>query len=453
MHPIIIKQRRYFQTQETKSLKFRIDNLRKLKQIIKKNETQIIFALNKDLNKSKYEAYITEIGIIYEEINYYIKYLPKWIKAKKVKTPIFYFKSKSYIISEPYGVTLIISPWNYPFQLAIAPLIGAIAGGNTVIIKPSEYSTNTTKILEKIINNNFSEEYINVITGNALETEALLKERFDYIFFTGSVNVGKLIMEKASHHLTPVTLELGGKSPCIVFKDANLDLAAKRIVFGKLLNAGQTCVAPDYLLVQNSVKKVLVTKIIEYIKYFYGDDYLKNLDYPKIINKKHFFRLINLVENKTVLYGGLYDEAHLKIEPTLIENLSEDDKLMTEEIFGPVLPIIEFANLHEAILTVKTKPKPLALYLFTKDKKIEEKVFGTLSFGGGCVNDTIIHLATPFLPFGGIGESGIGSYHGKASYTTFTHQKSILKKGIIDIKFRYPPYNNKKFNLIKKIMK
>ncbi len=454
MFEIIAKQRQYFYTNETQSLSFRLNNLKKLKNVIKLNETLIMQALKMDLGKSNYETFVSEIGILYDEINYMIKHLPKWSKIKKVRTPFVHFKGKSYLVSEPYGVTLIISPWNYPFQLTISPLIGAIAGGNTVIIKPSEYSIHTTEIIEKMIKDNFKEEYITIIKGGKEETERLLNESFDYIFFTGSVPVGKIIMEKAAKHLTPLTLELGGKSPCIVCYDADLELSAKRIIFGKLLNTGQTCVAPDYLLVHRSIKRALIEKMIIYIEKFYGKEPLLNDTYPKIISKSHFERLVEMLNDKKCLYGGEYNEETLKIAPTLLENVGYDDPLMTEEIFGPILPIIEFQHIDEAIDIIRNKPKPLALYLFTKDKALEKDVIDNISFGGGCINDTIIHLATTFLPFGGVGESGLGEYHGKASFTTFTHQKSILKKGkYFDISLRYPPYTDKKLKFIKKIFK
>jgi len=364
MLDIINIQRQYFYSNETKSIEFRINQLRKLKSVIMLNEELIMEALNKDLGKSKYEAFVSEIGILYDEINHMIKHLPKWSKASKVKTPFVHFNSKSYILKEPYGVTLIISPWNYPFQLTISPLIGAIASGNTVIIKPSEFSTHTTNLIESMMKENFKAEYITVMKGGKEETEQLLNESFDYIFFTGSVAVGKIVMEKAAKHLTPVTLELGGKSPCIVNFDADLELAAKRIVFGKLLNTGQTCVAPDYLLVHRSIRKDLIDKIIFYIEKFY-DDPISNNNYPKIINSHHFNRLVQLINDKELVYGGNYDAQNLKIEPTLLLNVDFEDPLMTDEIFGPILPILEFQQLSEAFHIIQNKPKPLALYLFT----------------------------------------------------------------------------------------
>ncbi len=452
MLEVIQKQRQYFQSNKTKSLQFRINQLQKLKSVIKLNEALILEALHQDLGKSKYEGFISEIGILYDEINHMIKYLPKWSKVKKVKTPIVHFRSRSYLMREPYGVTLIISPWNYPFHLSINPLIGAIAGGNTAIIKPSEYSINTTKLLQSMMKEHFKEEYIAVITGGKEETNQLLNESFDYIFFTGSVPVGKIIMEKAAKHLTPVTLELGGKSPSIVCYDANIELAAKRIVFGKLFNAGQTCVAPDYLLVHRSIKDELIEKIIYFIEQFYNEP-LTNPLYPKIISNRHFNRLISLIKNKIPLYGGAYNEEVLKIAPTLMTNVDLDGPLMTDEIFGPILPIIEFQHLSEAIKIVSHNPNPLALYLFTQDKQIEKDICQQIKFGGGCINDTLLHLATPYLPFGGVGNSGMGRYHGKASYETFTNQKSILKKKYFDINLRYPPYTDNKFKKIKKLFK
>lgn len=450
---LIDKQRQYFYMNETKSLQFRINNLRKLKNMIKLNEALIMEALYKDLGKSNYESFVSEIGILYDEINHMIKHLPKWSKMKKVKTPLVNYNAKSYVVSEPYGVTLIISPWNYPFQLTMSPLIGAIAGGNTAIIKPSEYSEHTTNVIEKMIQDHFKEEYVAVIKGGIEETDQLLNESFDYIFFTGSIPVGKIVMEKAAKHLTPLTLELGGKSPCIICYDADIDLTAKRIVFGKLLNSGQTCVAPDYLFVHRSIKNDLIDKIIFYIEQFFEDPLL-NKNYPNIISPKHFNRLTQLIKDKEVIYGGTYDEETLKISPTLLSDINLDDPLMTEEIFGPILPILEFQHLNEAIKIIQSKPKPLALYLFTNDSELEKDVLDNLSFGGGCINDTIMHLATPYLPFGGVGESGLGAYHGKASFNTFTHQKSIFKSGkLFDVSLRYPPYTEKKLKMIKKIFK
>lgn len=445
------KQKEFFKSGKTKDIKFRIENLNKLKKNIEKNEQYIMEALKKDLGKSNFESYSTELGIVLSEISFITKHLKKWAKPKKVKTPITNFKSSSYIYPEPYGNTLILSPWNYPFQLSIVPLIGSIAAGNTVILKPSSTSYYTSKIIEEIINENFDTGYIHVITGK--RGKKLLDENFDYIFYTGSVPVGKIVMEKASKYLTPVTLELGGKSPCIVDGKANLNLSAKRIVWGKFLNSGQTCVAPDYMFIHKNVKNEMINNIIYYIKTFYGENPLYSEEYTKIINERQFNRLIKLLDNNKIIYGGDYDKDSLYISPTLMDNVNWDDPIMGEEIFGPILPILEYEELNEVIDIVNSHPKPLALYFFSNDKENAEKIINGISFGGGCINDTIMHLSSPYLPFGGVGTSGMGSYHGKKSFDTFTHYKSILEKSnIIDPNFRYPPYGNK-LNIVKKFLK
>lgn len=453
MHPLVSKQKAYFLTGETKSLKMRINTLKKLKQVIKTNETAILNALYQDLGKSNYEAYITEVGFIYQEIDHMIKRLPKLSKVKKVKTPLTAFPAKSFIMREPYGVVLIISPWNYPFQLTLAPLIGAIAAGNTAIIKPSRFSYYTSNIIKKLIEENFPEEYLAVVLGGKVETEELIDSKVDYVFFTGSVAVGKQIASRCGNLLIPYTLELGGKSPCIIDKSADLDLAAKRVVFGKLMNAGQTCVAPDYLLVHESVKDNFILKLKTYIDKFYPHP-LSNDSYPKIITKHHFERLIKLFYDEKVLFGGKFDADNQKIEPTIIELDSLEHPVMQEEIFGPIFPIIVFKDITEVITTIRSFSHPLALYLFTNDKEIEKLILNNITFGGGCVNDTLLHLATPYLPFGGVGDSGIGNYHGDYSFKTFSREKSVLKKGkVFDLQLRYPPYDDKKLKLIKKIIK
>lgn len=445
-------QRLYFNTGVTKSINFRVDNLNRLKKVIIENEAEILEAIKKDLNKAPFEAYETEIGMVLEELNFMIKNIKKWAKPKRVHPPIMHFLSKTYTVAEPYGITLIMSPWNYPFQLTMAPLVGAIAGGNCAVIKPSAFSPNTSKIISDIIKDTFEQSYITVIQGGRAENEALLEEKFDYIFFTGSVEVGKVVMTAAAKYLTPVTLELGGKSPCIVNEDANIDLAAKRIVWGKFLNCGQTCVAPDYILVQKNIKKDLIEAMKKYICEFYGENPCVNNDFPKVINEKHFNRLLSLIKDLNILIGGKSNPKTLQISPTIIDNVTWNHGIMKEEIFGPLLPILEFENIDEVIKVVNSHPKPLALYLFTNCKDVEKEIVTNISFGGGCINDTIVHLASSYMPFGGVGESGMGSYHGKASFHTFTHTKSILKKSnAIDINLRYPPYKEK-LNLLKKFM-
>lgn len=451
---ILENQKNYFNKGITRNINFRIKMLKALKDAIINHEEDIIEALNKDLKKSKFESYITEIGILIDEINFAIKNVKSWAKPKRVKTPLMHFKSRSYIYKEPYGVALIIAPWNYPFQLVLSPLIGAIASGNCSILKPSEYTPNTSNVISKIFNKAFSRDYIAVIEGDSEVSKALLKEKFDYIFFTGSVPVGKKVMAAASENLVPITLELGGKSPCIVTRDGDIKLWAKRIVWGKYLNAGQTCVAPDYLVVHKSIKEQLIIEMKKSITDFYGEDPSNSKDYVRIINEKHFERLIGLLDKGKILYGGKYNREELYISPTLIDNITWNDPVMEDEIFGPILPILSYENLEDVISMINNHPKPLALYIFSNNKIEIDKIVNSIQYGGGCINDTILHLATPYLPFGGIGSSGMGSYHGKASFNVFTHEKSILNKSnIIDIPFRYPPYNDKNLKLVKKFFK
>ncbi|HBJ2610104.1 aldehyde dehydrogenase [Clostridium botulinum] len=450
---ILEKQKSFFDKGYTKDINFRIEALKKLKRNIKINENNIFKALKIDLNKSEFETFITEIGIVYDEINGAIKNIKKWSKPKKVKTPITNFLASSYIYNEPYGVALIMSPWNYPFQLIMAPLVGAISAGNCVLLKPSELAIKTEKIIVKIIKDTFSDEYIGVITGGIEESTALLKEKFDYIFYTGGINVGKIVMRAAAEHLTPITLELGGKSPCIVDKDANIDLAARRIAWGKFLNAGQTCVAPDYLVVHRNIKEKLISSIENYIVEFFGENTFESEDYPRIINERHFKRLEGYLKEGKIVSGGNTDINNLYIEPTIIEGINFENRIMEEEIFGPIFPVIEFENIDKVIDIVKNNPKPLALYYFSENKEKQEFIIKNISFGGGCINDTIMHLSTSTLPFGGVGSSGIGGYHGRASFDTFSHKKSILKKSnLIDVKIRYAPFKGK-INLAKRLFK
>ncbi|MEG2338315.1 MAG: aldehyde dehydrogenase [Clostridium sp.] len=449
---IVNNQREYFNSGITLDLEFRIESLKKLKKAIVNNEKDILESLRKDLNKAPLEGYAAEIGLTLEEINFTIKNLRKWMKPKRVRTPITQFPSVSRIYSDPYGVVLIMSPWNYPFQLSITPLIGAIAGGNCALIKPSEYSSNTSQLLEKIIGETFDNRFVSLIRGGREVNTSILEERFDYIFFTGSPLVGRIVMEAASKNLTPLTLELGGKSPCIVDSSANIDLAARRIVWGKFINSGQTCVAPDYIFAHKDIKSDLIGCIKKYIREFYGDNPLDSVDYPRIINKKHFDRLISLIDGDIAIGGRLREET-LQIEPTLINNVTFDHKAMEEEIFGPIIPLIEFNNIDNVIEKINSMEKPLALYLFTRNKNVEDKILTRVSFGGGCINDTIVHLSNPHMPFGGVGNSGMGGYHGRYSFDAFTHKKSILKKSnLFDIPLRYPPYKNK-LDLLKKVMK
>lgn len=447
-------QREYFRTGITLSKTFRLEKLRILKKTLKKYEEKINQALNIDLGKSEYESYMTEISMIYTEINYFLKQLKGLVKPKRVRTTLAAFPAKSYIYSEPYGNVLIISPWNYPLQLALIPLVGAIAGGNTAIIKVSELAPKVGEVIKQIVTECFPKEYVAVEMGGVKETEALLAEPFDKIFFTGSTKVGKVVMASASKNLTPVTLELGGKSPVIVTQNADLKLAAKRIAWGKILNAGQTCVAPDYVFVATEVKDLFIELLIKQFEEFLGTNPLTNSDYPKIISYNHFQRLLALIDQKSLVYGGKYDVNTSKVEPTILLNPNLDLPCMDEEIFGPILPILTYQSLTEVYDYIIEKPKPLALYLFSKDRKEQEFIFNRLSFGGGCLNDTILHLSVHNLPFGGVGASGMGNYHGKASFKCFTHEKSILSKGaFFDIKLRYQPFTKRKLNFLKKLIK
>lgn len=450
---IIKKQKEFFATGKTKDIVYRIESLKKLKKAILQNEQNIKDALKKDLNKSYSESYMTEIGMTLSELSYVMKHTKKWAKKKIVPTPIVHFPSISFKSPEPYGIALILAPWNYPFMLIMEPLIGAISSGNTVILKPSEFAPYTAKVIDKIIKSCFEKEYIAVVQGDKEVSQELIDSKVDYIFYTGGTKVGKIVMESAAKNLVPVTLELGGKSPCIIDEKYNTKLAAKRLVFGKLLNAGQTCIAPDYVLVNKKVKKELIKWIEYYLKIFLGEDILSNEDYPKIINQRHFERLLSLLDKQKILIGGKQDILNLKIEPTIIDNPSRESKVMNEEIFGPVLPIIEYEEITEAIKYINSFEKPLALYLFTNNKKIEKKILNEISFGGGCINDTIIHIANSNIAFGGVGYSGVGGYHGKASFDTFSHTRSITKKFSLDLPLRYMPYQTWKDKLVKIFMK
>ena len=449
------KQKEFFYLGKTNDINFRIDNLKRLKQVIKKNEDKILDALKKDLGKSNFESYATEVGLVYDEINKHIKNIKRWSKIEKTKSPIVYYPAKSYIYKEPYGVTLIIGPFNYPFQLVIAPLVGAISAGNTAIIKPSENTKNTSILLEEMINENFQEEYLKVVSpleGKEV-VSYLLDLPFDYIFFTGSIRVGKIVMEKAAKNLVPVTLELGGKSPCIVDKDAKLELAAKRIVWGKFLNVGQTCVAPDYLCVHSSVKDKLLKLIVEEIHKQFGTEVKNSPDYPRVVNTASLNRLKEYINDGEIYYGGNFDITELYMEPTILTNVDVDSNVMTEEIFGPILPVIEFDNIQDIISFINKREKPLALYYFSENKKSINNILRSTTSGGATINDTVIHVANGNLPFGGVGNSGMGSYHGKASFDAFTHKRSVMERGtFVEFNVRFAPYKEK-INILKKIMK
>lgn len=454
IHEIIEKQRTYFYSGATLEVSFRLQMLEALKNSILRHEQEIHQALYEDLGKSSSESYMCEVGMTLSEISYMQKHLPKLARTKKVPTPIAQFPSKSFQTPSPYGVVLIMSPWNYPFLLTLEPLVDAIAAGNTAILKPSAYSPATAQILQTIIQECFSEKYVTLITGGREENSFLLNEHFDYIFFTGSQHVGKEVMKAASAHLTPVTLELGGKSPCIVDATANIKLAAKRIVFGKYLNCGQTCVAPDYILCDPTIHDKLVKELQKQIKKQFTQYPLTNKNYGKIINEKHFQRILALMDSEKIIYGGHSDQSALKIEPTILDQVSWTDPVMQEEIFGPILPILTYSSLEDAILKIQSRPHPLALYLFSSDKQTQQTVTSRCGFGGGCINDVIIHLATSNMGFGGFGESGMGSYHGKAGFDTFSHYKCMVnKKTWLDLPMRYQPYRKTFDKMIRRFLK
>lgn len=444
----------FFNTQQTKDISFRKEQLKKLNKAIKSYESDILEALYTDLGKNKVEAYATEIGITLKSIKNARKELKNWTKTKNVDTPLYLFPTKSYIKKEPYGTVLIIAPFNYPFQLVFEPLIGAIAAGNTAIIKPSELTPNVARVIKRLINETFDANYIEVIEGGIEETQTLIHLPFDYVFFTGSENVGKIVYQAASENLVPVTLEMGGKSPVIVDETANIKVASERICFGKFTNAGQTCVAPDYILVHESVKDDLITALSKTLREFYGQNIQQSPDYGRIVNLKHYHRLTSLLNSAqmNIVFGGHSDEDERYIEPTLLDHVTSDSAIMQEEIFGPILPILTYQSLDEAIAFIHQRPKPLSLYLFSEDENATQRVINELSFGGA-INDTLMHLANPKLPFGGVGASGMGRYHGKYSFDTFTHEKSyIFKSTRLESGVHLPPYKGK-FKYIKAFFK
>ncbi len=449
---ILVKQRGFFNSGKTQDVRFRKEMLKKLYKAVKKYEADINAALKEDLGKSDFEGFMCEVGLSLTEISYMIKHLGRFSKRKIVYTPIPQFASVSFKKPSPYGNVLIMSPWNYPFLLTIEPLADAIAAGNTAIVKPSAYSPHTSKIIEKILRECFREEFVAVVTGGRKENAQLLDKKFDMVFFTGSKNVGKEVLRRCAEHLTPAVLELGGKSPCIVDSSAKIKLAAKRIVFGKFLNCGQTCVAPDYILCEKSVEEEFIKEIKRQIKKQYGENPLDNKDYGKIVNEKHFERLLGLIEKDKVVIGGGFDKQTLQIEPTVMRNVTFDDAVMGEEIFGPILPVITFEKFEDVYEILKDREKPLALYIFSQNKKHIDGILGRIQFGGGCVNDVVIHLATSEMGFGGVGESGMGAYHGKVGFDAFSHTKSIVdKKTFMDLPMRYQPYNRKIYGTLLKM--
>lgn len=451
---LLEKQRLFFQTAKTLDVNYRLNQLRQLKKVIQENEDKILQALYEDLGKSREEAYMCEIGLVYSEINDMMKHTKKWAKKKTVPTPLSQFVAHSYSKKTPYGNVLIMSPWNYPFLLTVSPLVNALAAGNTAIVKPSAYSPKTSAVLKKIISSCFEEEYVACILGGRQENSALLEKKFDFIFFTGSQMVGKLVLKSAANYLTPAVLELGGKSPCIVDETAKISLAAKRIVFGKFLNCGQTCVAPDYIICHESVKQELVDALIQEIKQQYSLHPLDNPNYGRIVNEKHFERLLGLISQEKCKYGGKSHREALKIEPTLLDDVTWEDAVMQEEIFGPILPILTYQKIEDVISLLATKEKPLALYIFSENKSTIDLVTNRTRYGGGCINDVIIHLATSHLGFGGVGESGMGAYHGKVGFDTFSHTKSIVdKKTWFDLPLRYQPYQKYTLPIVRFFMK
>ena len=449
---LVEKQREYFLTGATRSYEFRLEMLKKLKAAILQNEGLLLDGLKSDLNKTAEESYFSEVGIVLDELSFHIKRLKKWMKNRRIAPSLAQFPGSCFQSAQPYGVTLIMAPWNYPVNLAFEPLIGAISAGNTAILKPSNYAPATSKAIEKILSATFSKEYIAVVEGGREQNASLLEERFDYLFFTGSPGVGKVVMEAAAKNLTPHTLELGGKSPVIVDETANIKLAAKRIAFGKTLNGGQTCVEPDYLLIHESVKEAFVREFEKAVKGFFPEGDQSKM--VTIITQKHYERLKGLMEDGKIIYGGKTDDSRRFIEPTLIEGITLEAPIMQEEIFGPLLPIITFKEIKECIAAIQTMEKPLALYIFSADKQNQQAVFDHCSFGGGCINDVIMHFVNPRLPFGGVGHSGMGSYHGKKSFDTFTHYRSIFKQSNkIDLPMRYMPYSSKKDKLVRRVLK
>lgn len=451
---IVASQRKFFASGKTFDIAFRKQALKSLRDSILRHEKELLEAIQADLGKSSTEAYMCEVGLTLSTIRYTLKHINQWARTRRMPTPLTNFHSRSMIVQEPYGVVLVMSPWNYPVLLSLEPLIGAIAAGNTVVLKPSAYSANTSNIIAQVIEETFDSAYVSVIKGGREANQSLLEEKFDYIFFTGGVNVGKLVMQKASAHLTPITLELGGKSPCIVERSADLQIAARRIVFGKFLNCGQTCIAPDYILVEKTIHDEFVKHLIKELTLMYGEDILTNPNYGKIINRKHYDRLLGLITQQKIVFGGKHDEETLRIEPTILDHVTGDDAVMQEEIFGPLLPILSVSDMDEAYHFVQSRPHPLALYLFTNNAGVEKRFLTQVPFGGGCINDTIIHIATKNLPFGGIGNSGMGRYHGKYTFDTFSHEKSVVKKYTwLDLHMRYQPYTIWKEKLIRFFLK
>ncbi|KAF5048972.1 Aldehyde dehydrogenase [anaerobic digester metagenome] len=449
---IIQRQRDFFHTNVTKDIRFRAEQLRKLKSLLQTNEKRLCEAIYVDFRKGEFETYATELGILYNDIGESLKKMRRWSRTKRVLTNLPNMPARSFIMPEPYGVCLVIGAWNYPYQLSFAPAIAALAAGNTVILKPSELSAHTSALMAELINNSFDPGVFHVIEGGVPETTALLKEKFDKIFFTGSVPVGNIVYQAAARNLTPVTLELGGKSPAFVFADTNLDVTARRLVWGKFLNAGQTCIAPDYVLVENKIKEKFLNAIKTQIDEFRYS--FENNNHVQIINERNFDRLVNLIDHTKIIYGGEHNRDERYISPTILNDLDFSHPVMDDEIFGPILPVIGFDDLEKVIAEVKNRPKPLACYVFTKSKQLRKKILHEISFGGGAINDTIMHISNPRLPFGGVGHSGTGSYHGEAGFRTFSHYKSVMYKPFrFEPNLKYPPYTEGKMKWLKRFLK
>lgn len=451
---IVERQRAFFATGTTIDVGYRLDALRRLQAAVRRREADIEEAVRADLGKSAFESYMCEVGLTLSELSYQLKHAARWARPRRVRSDLANFPSTYRIVPEPYGVALVMSPWNYPFMLTVEPLAGAVAAGNCCVVKPSAYSPATSQVVAELVDEVFERGHVDAVLGGRAENAELLEQRFDCIFFTGSVAVGRLVMEKAARWLTPVTLELGGKSPCVVAADANLDVAAARIAFGKYLNCGQTCVAPDYLLADERVADDLVARLKAQIPKMYGEDAFANPDWGRMVNERHFDRVTGLIDPAKVVYGGRSRRATLQIEPTVMVGVTADDAVMGEEIFGPVLPVLTYRTLDEAERFIKAREKPLALYLFTRDRAVEDRFLRHVPFGGGCVNDTVVHLATSRMPFGGVGASGMGSYHGRKSFETFSHEKSVLKKALRpDLPMRYQPYSGLKARLVRMFLR
>ena len=453
MNDIIAAQRRYFNSGATRSTDFRRRMLARLEEAVRRHEAELLAALKADLNKTAFEGYETELALVLSELREARRELDRWARPRRVPTPLSQFPSRGFVYPEPYGTTLIMSPWNYPLQLTLCPLAAAMAAGCTAVVKPSAYAPAASAALARLLGETCARHYLAVVEGGREENAALLDQKFDYIFFTGSPQVGRTVMTAAARHLTPVTLELGGKSPVIVAPDADLDLTAKRLVWGKFLNAGQTCVAPDHVWVRPEQRDALVERMGRYIGRFYGPAPLEGEDLPRIVNRKHYDRLCALLGSGRTALGGQTDPDRLRIAPTVLVDVSEDEPVMGEEIFGPILPVLTYDDLDGLLSHLQERPSPLALYLFTRSRETERRVLGALRFGGGCVNDAVVHLAVSGLPFGGVGESGMGAYHGKAGFDTFTHRKSVLRRGRLDFPLRYPPCGDRKIGLLKKLMR